>query len=169
MTLSMHQAAVPPVVAQLKALSGILDKADAAVKAGQFGEAELMEARLAPDMFAFPRQIQIASDLAKGVCRLAGQEPPAWPDEEKTLDELRHRLARTVEFLEALPAAEVDGSEERNIHLSFQGGAVTMDLTGQQYLLRFVLPNLYFHAATAYGILRNKGLALVKRDFLGGM
>ena len=170
MTLSMHQAAAPPMIATLKALCGVLDKAEAAVKAGQFSEAELMEARLAPDMFALPRQVQVASDMAKGgLARLAGKEPPSWADEEKTLAELRQRVARTVEYLEAIPAADVDGSEDRAIQLKLgPGGAMVLDFTGQSYLLRFVLNNFYFHCATAYDILRAKGLALEKRDFIGG-
>jgi hypothetical protein len=121
-------------------------------------------------MFALARQVQVASDMAKGgIARLAGHEPPAWPDEEKSIADLRERLARTVAFIEAIPAAQVDGSEDRPIHLSFRGGAMTMDFTGQQYLLRFVLPQVYFHTITAYGILRHKGLALEKRDFIGAL
>jgi hypothetical protein len=168
MTLSMHKAAAISTVSTLKALSGVLEKAEAAVKAGQFSEAELMEARLAPDMFALPRQVQIGCDLARAMVRLTGREPESWPDEETTLAALRQRIARTVDYLEAIPAAEVDGSEDRPIHLSFRGGEVTMDFTGQQYLLRFVLPNVYFHATTAYDILRMKGLEIGKRDFIGG-
>ena len=167
MTLSMHQASAPMFVQTLRALCAILEKAQGEVDAGRMGEAELMEARLAPDMFPLARQIQIASDMAKGgVARLAGQEPPAWVDEEKTLAELRDRLARTIDFLTAIPAPQVDGSEDRDIHLVFRNGQ-TLEFKGQAYLLHFVTPNFFFHATTAYDILRHKGLPLAKRDFIG--
>lgn len=170
MTISLHQAAAIPIVGTLKALSGVLAKAEAAVNAGQFSEAELLEARLAPDMFPLSRQIQIVSDMVRhGLARLAGREPPSWPDEEKTLAELRQRISRTIEYVHGVPAAEIDGSEGRDIHLSFGGGEVAFDFKGQAYLLHWVVPNFYFHAVTAYDILRHKGLALEKRDFLGGM
>ena len=170
MTLSMHQASVPMFVHSLKALSAILGKAQAEVDAGSIQEAELMEARLAPDMFPLSRQVQIATDMVKnGVSRLAGQEAPAWPDEEKSLPELRERIAKAVDYLGGVPAAEVDGSEDRDIHLSFQGGALTMDFKGQAYLLHFVIPNFFFHVTTAYDILRHKGVVLTKQDFVGAM
>ena len=167
MALSMHQASAPMFVHTLKALSALLGKVQAEVDAGRFGEADLLEARLAPDMFPLVRQVQIVTDMAKGgVARLAGREPPAWVDEEKTLGELRERLARTVDFLTAIPAAEVDGSEDRDIRLVF-GNGMTLDFKGQAYLLHFVTPNFFFHTATAYDILRQKGVTLTKRDFIG--
>ena len=121
-------------------------------------------------MFPLPRQVQIATDMVKnGVARLAGHQPPAWPDEEKTLSDLHDRIAKTVDYLENVPAADVDGSEARDIHLSFRGGETTLDFKGQQYLLHFVIPNFYFHVTTAYDILRHRGLALTKQDFIGAM
>ncbi len=168
MTLSMHQASVPMFVHTLRALSAILGKAQAEVEGGRMQEAELMAASLAPDMFPLSRQVQIATDMVKnGVSRLAGHEAPAWPDEEKSLAELRDRITKAVDYLLGVPAAQVDGSEDRDIHLSFQGGAITMDFKGQAYLLHFVIPNFFFHATTAYDILRHKGVALSKRDFIG--
>ncbi len=170
MSLSMHQASTPMFVQTLRALSAILGKAQAEVEAGRITEAELMAAGLAPDMFALPRQVQIATDMVKnGVARLAGHEPPAWPDQETTLIELRERIAKAVDYLNGVPVADVDGSETRDIHLSFQGGQITMDFKGQQYLLHFVIPNFFFHVTTAYDILRHKGVAVTKQDFIGTM
>ena len=167
MTLSMHQASTPMFVQTLKSLCAILEKAQGEVDAGRMGEADLLEARLAPDMFPLARQVQIVSDMAKsGVARLAGREPPAWVDEEKTLSELRERLARTIDFLTAIPASAIDGSEDRDIRLAFRNGQ-TVEFKGQAYLLHFVTPNFFFHATTVYDILRHKGVALTKRDFIG--
>ena len=168
MSLSMHQVSAPVFIRVLEALSAILAKAEAEVAAGRLSEAELMEARLAPDMFAFPRQVQIASDAAKGaMARLSGRDAPAWPDEEKTLAELRDRIARTVDYVRSIPAAELEGSETRDIHLSLRGGQVKMDFTGERFLLHFAVPNFYFHVTTAYDLLRHKGVALTKADFIG--
>lgn len=168
MSLSMYDVSAPVFVRVLKALSVVLGKAQAEVEAGRMDEHELMEARLAPDMFALPRQVQIASDAAKGaMARLAGQEAPSWADDEKTLAELRERIARTVDYVGGIAASDIDDGEERSIHLSLRGGQVQMDFTGRQFLLHFAMPNFYFHATTAYDILRHKGLALAKADFIG--
>ena len=169
MTISMHQASAPVLAQKLEALSGVLQKAQAAIDAGDLDEAELMEARLAPDMFAFPRQVQIATDMAKnGVARLAGHEPPPYADTETTVGQLRERITRTVAYLKAVPSADIDGSENREITLKL-GPERTMTFKGQPYLLGFVLPNFYFHAATAYDILRHKGVSLGKQDFIGAV
>ena len=169
MTISMHQASAPVLVQKLEALAGVLQKARAEVDAGRLSEAELMEARLAPDMYAFARQVQIASDMAKsGLARLAGQEPPSFPDVETTLAQLRERIARTIAYVNSVPATEVDGSEERVVTLKV-GPDRTMEFKGQAYLLGFVLPNFYFHSAIAYGILRHKGVPLSKQDFIGAV
>ena len=169
MTISMHQASAPVLVQKLEALSGVLQKAQAEVDAGRLNEAELMEARLAPDMFAFPRQVQIAADMAKaGVARLAGQEPPSYPDTETTLQQLHERISRTIAYLNGVPAAEVDGSEDRLVTLK-AGPDRTLEFKGQAYLLGFVLPNFYFHAAMAYGLLRQKGVPVGKQDFIGAV
>ncbi|WP_174299991.1 DUF1993 family protein [Caulobacter sp. S45] len=166
MSLSMYQASAPVFAHMLGNLSAILGKAEAEVDAGRLDEAALMEARLAPDMFAFPRQVQIASDSAKGVSRLAGREAPSMPDTETTLAQLRDRIARTVEFLNTLTAAEIDGSEDRDIELKMRDR--TLNLKGQPYLLNFVTPNFYFHVTAAYAILRSKGVPIGKPDYLGG-
>ncbi len=166
MSLSMYQASAPVFTHMLTNLSAILGKAQSEVDAGRLQEADLIAAKLAPDMFALPRQVQIASDAAKGMSRLAGRDAPAMEDTETTLAQLRDRIARTVEFLNTLTPAEVDGSEDRDIELKLRDR--TMQFKGQQFLLNFVMPNFYFHVTTAYAILRSKGVPVGKPDFLGG-
>ncbi len=166
MTLSMYQASAPVFSAMLANLSAILGKAQAEVDAGRQDEAALIEGRLAPDMFALARQVQIATDSAKGLTRLAGHEPPSMADTETTLTELRDRIARTREVLAGLTAGDIDGSEDRDIALKLRDRV--MHLKGQQYLLSFVTPNFYFHMTAAYAILRQKGVPIGKPDYLGG-
>lgn len=166
MTISMYQASVPVLTHTLKALRGVLAKAAAHVEAKKLDETALTTFRLYPDMFPLSRQVQIASDMAKGVARLAGIDPPAYEDNEKTFAELMARIDKTVEFLNTLQAAQIDGSETRVVTLKMRTGS--MDFQGQDYLLGFVLPNVYFHCTTAYNILRHNGVEIGKRDFLGG-
>ena len=166
MTLSMYQASAPVFAHMLANLSAILGKAQAEVDAGRLDETALVEGRLAEDMFALARQVQIASDVAKSIARLAGREPPSMPDTETTLAQLRERIARTVDVLHTLTAADIDGSEDRDIELKMRDR--TLNLKGQQYLLNFVTPNFYFHLTTAYAILRSKGVPVGKPDYLGG-
>jgi hypothetical protein len=168
MSLSMYQASVPVLVRQLKALSGLLTKGEQHAREAGVDPRALLDARLAPDMFPLPRQIQIATDMAKGgVARLAGREVPAYADEEGSFAELRARIEKTIAFLESVTADEIDGSEDRDITLVIAGSE--MVFKGQPYLLHFVLPNLFFHATAAYALLRYKGVPLGKRDFLGGI
>jgi len=127
-----------------------------------------INARLAPDMFPLSRQIQIATDGAKGcAARLAGVEVPSYPDTEKTFPELQARIAKTIEFLKTFNAKMIDGSEERKVTLKLRGQETTF--LGQPYLLNFVLPNLYFHITTAYAILRHNGVDIGKKDFIGSL
>jgi hypothetical protein len=166
MTLSMYQASVPVFSHQLGALSKILAKAEAYAEARKIDPAVLIQARLFPDMLPLVKQVQIASDSAKGAAaRLAGAETPSWEDTETTFEELRARCARTVEFINGFGADQIDGSEERVIVLPMRGGPVTF--AGQQYLFGFALPNFYFHVTTTYNILRHSGVEIGKRDFLG--
>ncbi len=166
MTLSMYQASAPVFAHMLGNLSAILAKAQAEVGAGRLDEAALVNARLAEDMFPLARQVQIASDSARGVSRLAGREVPSMPDTETSLAQLRERIARTVEFLHTLTAAEIDGSEDHDIELKLRDR--TLNMKGQQFLLNFLTPNFYFHVTTAYAILRSKGVPIGKPDYLGG-
>jgi hypothetical protein len=166
MPISMHQAAVPAFLQTLNALSAILAKAEAFAAERKIDQAVLLGWRLAPDMFALTRQVQIATDQAKGCCaRLAGVEIPKWPDDEQTFADLRARIAKTIAFVESFEPAAIDGSEDRAIALT--AGSRELRFTGQQYLTSFVLPNFYFHATAAYALLRHCGLPIGKRDFLG--
>lgn len=168
MTLSMYQASVPVLVRQLRALSDLLAKGEQHAREAGVDPRALLEARLAPDMFPLPRQVQIATDMAKGgVARLAGRDVPAYADEESNFAELRARIEKTIAFIESVPADTIDGSEDRDITLVIAGNE--MPFKGQPYLLHFVLPNVFFHATAAYALLRHKGVPLGKRDFLGGL
>lgn len=168
MSLSMHQASVPALRQILGSLSALIDKAAAHCEARKIDPATLLGYRLAPDMLAFARQIQIATDQAKGIAaRLAGVEIPKLPDDETTFDELKARLATVSDFIGSLPAAQFDGSETRTITMKLAGQEV--NFTGTNYLFGFGLPNFYFHAATAYDILRHAGVPIGKRDFLGAV
>ncbi len=166
MSLSMYEASIPVFIRMLNNLSAILDKAVANAEARKIDPAVFIQARLAPDMHPLPRQIQIATDGAKGcAARLAGIDPPSYPDTETTFPELKERLAKTVAFLESVSAEQLEGSEDRAITLKFPGNEMTF--TGKVFLQNFALPNLYFHATAAYAILRHNGVDVGKRDFLG--
>ena len=162
----MYQASAPRFANTLKNLSAILDKAKAHAEAKKIDETVLTSSRLYPDMFALARQVQIACDSAKGaVARLAGVEIPKHEDTEKTFDELKARIAKTVAFIESFKPAQVDGTEDKELTIKL--GPREVNWKGMQYLLGFALPNFYFHAATAYDILRHNGVELAKRDFIG--
>jgi hypothetical protein len=165
MSLSMYQASVPAFTRSLNMLSKLLTKAEAHVAAHGLAPADLLEARLAPDMYHLTRQIQAAADAAKfGAARPAGVTPPSHPDTETTFAELQARLTSVSEFINGIGEAAFEGAETRPVTL--KTGSGELSFTGQDYLLNFALPNFYFHAVTAYDILRHKGLPLVKRDFL---
>jgi hypothetical protein len=166
MSISMYQASAPRFANALSNLSAILAKAKAHAEAKKIDEQVLTSSRLFPDMFALARQVQIACDSAKGaVARLAGVEIPKHEDTEKTFDELRERIAKTLAFIASVKAAQVDGSEDKEIVLKLQGKDVPFK--GMQYLLGFAWPNFYFHVTTAYAILRHNGVEVGKRDFIG--
>jgi hypothetical protein len=166
MTISMYQASAPRFANTLKNLSAILDKAQTHADAKKIDPRVLTAARLYPDMFPLSQQVQVACDTAKGaVARLAGVEVPVHEDTEQTFEELKARIARTITFIETIQPAQVDGSEDREIVLKFRSGEVK--LKGMQYLLGHALPNFYFHATTAYDILRHNGVEVGKRDYIG--
>ena len=166
MAISMYQASVPAFLQMLNSLSTILEKAEAFAAERKIDPAVLLGYRLAPDMFALTRQVQIATDQAKGCCaRLAGVEVPKYADDESTFADLRARIARTIEFVQGFEPGDIDGSEEREIAIT--AGGRELRFKGQEYLVSFVLPNFYFHVTTAYAILRHCGLPIGKRDFLG--
>jgi len=162
----MYQASVPRFANILKNLSAILDKAQAHVEARKIDSAALTNFRLYPDMLPMKRQVQIACDTAKGaVARLAGAEVPKHDDTEETLAELKARIAKTIDLIQAFKPAQIDGSEDKNIHLKL--GQREVDFKGMQYLLGHAIPNFYFHVTTAYDILRHNGVELGKRDYIG--
>jgi hypothetical protein len=166
MTLSMYQASVPVFVKILTNLKGILQKAAAHAQARKIDEAVLVNARLYPDMLPLAKQIQIASDFARGTAaRLGGAEPPSYEDNEKTLGELIARIDRTIEFLGTKKAGEIDGSEGREIVRPVRGEP--HKFSGLNYLLQYALPNFFFHATTAYAILRHNGVEVGKQDYIG--
>ena len=168
MTISMYSASVPVFKTMLGNLSHFLDKAQAHAEAKKFDPQVLVEDRLAPDMLPFKRQIQIACDAAKnGLARLAGVEAPKFEDKEATLPELKERIRKTLDFLDSVPRASVDGCEDKDI--TFPAGRdITRTLKGEAYLLNVALPNLFFHVTTAYAILRHNGVELGKGDYLVG-
>ena len=168
MSISLYQASVPVFQQFLGSLRAVLAKAEAHAAAHKIEPAVLLQARLYPNMFTLTRQVQIAGDFAKGApARLAGLEPPKYEDDEASFAELVARIDRTSAFLKTLKAAQIDGQEERTIDLKV--GGQPMSFKGQPYLLQFALPNFFFHAATAYAILRHNGVELGKRDFMGQM
>lgn len=166
MKLSMYQASVPVFIRTLGNLSGILAKGAAHAEAKKIDPLVLVNGRLFPDMFPLSRQVQIASDTAKGAAaRLAGMEPPSYEDNEKTFPELIARLDKTVEFLRTFKPEQIDGSEARTINIKVAGQPMT--LQGMTFLLQRALPNLFFHTTTAYAILRHNGVEVGKKDYLG--
>jgi uncharacterized protein len=166
MKISMHALSVELFAHTLGNLSLILGKGAASAAQRKFEPAVLLAARLAPDMLPLTRQVQIAGDIAKnGVARLAAMEPPRFEDTETTIEQLRTRLARTIDFLHSVPSSALEGSETRDIRLPSGGG--TLEFKGLEFLARWVIPNVFFHVTTAYDILRHNGVELGKRDFLG--
>jgi hypothetical protein len=166
MPLSIYQTSVPVFSRALNNLSAIVGKAAAHAEARKIDPSVFINARIAPDMFPFSRQVQSASDSAKGcAARLAGVDIPSYADTETTFAELQARIAKTVAFLQSVNVAQFDGSEDRTIVLKLRGREVTF--SGQNYLLNFALPNFFFHAVTAYDILRHNGVEIGKQDFLG--
>ena len=167
MKVSMHAMSAEVFTHTLGNLSAILEKAAANAAQRKFDAGVLLAARLAPDMLPLTRQVQIAADIAKScVARLAGQEPPRFEDTESTIEQLRARLARTIDFLNSVPASALEGSETRDIKLP--AGERTLQFSGLDLLRRWAIPNVFFHVTTAYAILRHNGVDLGKRDFLNG-
>lgn len=166
MTISMYQASVPVLRRALVNLSAILDKAAAHAEAKKIEPTVLLNSRLFPDMFPLLRQVQIATDNAKGgVSRLAGVEPPKYDDNEASFAELKARLDKTIAYLDSFTPAQIDGSEQRPVVLKMRSGE--LNFVGIDYLLGYLLPNFFFHVTTAYAILRHNGVEIGKKDFLG--
>jgi hypothetical protein len=167
MTVSMYKISVPIFVQFLTSLSANLDKAAAYAEAKKIDPSVLLNTRLAPDMFPLLRQVRAATDHAVSAGgRLAGADMPSFANTETTIPELKERIAKTIAFLKTLKPVDIDGTEDREIKITFPSGA-TREFTGQSLLLGNSLPNFYFHCTTAYDILRHCGLELGKRDFMG--
>lgn len=166
MTCGLHAVSVPVFARMLRNVSTLLDKATADAEARKFEVAVLLQARLCPDMFSLLRQVQLACDFAKGAsARLAGVPVPAFPDEETTVDQLKARIVKVLEFIEGVSAKDVDAGFERDIAIKLRDRSVEMK--GVDYLNNMAMPNFYFHVTTAYAILRHNGVAIGKRDFVG--
>ena len=166
MALSLYEISVPALMRGLENLSRQIDKAMVYAREHSVDDAVYVQARLAPDMLTLAGQVQRASDTAKFAgARLAQAQAPGFADEEVTLDDLKARIAKTIEYLQGVQAGSVDGGEKREIR--FKAGPRELHFTGEDYVRNFVLPNFYFHLTTAYGLLRQKGVPLGKLDYLG--
>ncbi len=166
MAISMYRASVPVFVQFLTSLSAILTKAGAYCEAKKVEPGVLAATRLAPDMFALARQVQIATDHAKGAtARLSGTEVPSFADTETTLEALQARVAKTLDFIQSVKPEAFEGSDDKEITL--KAGPQVLKFTGEGYLTTFALPNFFFHLTTAYAILRQAGVEIGKKDFLG--
>ena len=166
MAITMYQASVPVFVRMLGNLKAILEKAATHAAAKKVDESVFVNARLFPDMRPLSFQVQVASDFARGTsARLAGVAPPAVQDTEQTLADLIARVDAAIAYLGTFSAGQVDGSETREITRKIRGNPVTF--TGLDYLLKYALPNFFFHVTTAYAILRHNGVELGKGDYLG--
>ncbi len=164
--LTMFDATLPPLKRALANLSAILKKGEAYADAKNIDHTVLLNARLFPDMYPLTRQIQIATDMSKGAAaRLAGVEIPRYEDHETTFAELQARIAKTIAFLDTIKHEQLVGSATREVTITVRKADLTF--TGQDYLLKWVNPNVYFHVTTAYNILRHNGVELGKSDFLG--
>ncbi|KAB7739838.1 DUF1993 family protein [Parvibaculum sedimenti] len=168
MKLNMHQASIPLMLQMFGSISAVLDKAAAHCEERKIDPAILVGYRLAPDMIPLSGQIQIMTDQAKGcAARLAGIDIPSYADTEKTFDELKARIAKTADFVKSVTPDQIVGSEDREVVLKIGGNE--LKLKGSQYFFHFFLPNFYFHATTAYDILRHAGVQIGKRDFIGSI
>jgi uncharacterized protein len=167
MATSMYAVSVPVFIQHLNGLAGVLDKAAAHAAARKINEADLLNMRLAPDMFTLLRQVRAATDHAANAAgRLSGKELLKFANDETTIAQLKDRVAKTIEFLKSVKPNEIDGTEEKDISITFPNGN-TRAFKGQGLLLGNSLPNFYFHTTTAYNILRQCGVELGKRDFMG--
>src|SRR5512142_2628119 len=165
MKITVQAVTVDMFANSLNSLSALLEKGLAHATARKFDPSVLVNARLAPDMFPLSRQVQLACDLAKNsVARLAGLEPPKFEDTEKTFDELRARVARTIDYIKGVPASALEAAEDRDI--TVPAGDRKFEFKGLPFLQRWAIPNVFFHVSMVYAILRHNGVEIGKRDFL---
>ena len=167
MTISIYDQTVSALSRMLLNLDRIVTKAEEYAKDRNIDPAVLVQARLYPDMLPFVSQVRIATDTAKGAAaRLSGTELPKWPDDEVTFEDVHARIRKALDYLATFKPEQFEGAEDRPIEMKFPNR--TLNFSGREYVLGFVLPNFYFHVATAYGILRHNGLPIGKLDYLGG-
>ena len=167
MSISMHSASAPVFIRMLSNLQQWLDKAQAHAEVRKFDPANFAGLRLAPDMLPLNRQVQIASDAAKAcMARLAGVDVPSWEDKEVTLADLRARVQKTIDYVQSFSAAQIDGSEGKQITIP-RRTSEPLVLDGESFLKHYALPNLYFHITTTYALLRQGGVEIGKADYLG--
>lgn len=166
MSLAMYDISVPTFIHMLMNLSVLLQKGASHTAAKKIDPSALPNSRLIVDMLPLAKQVQIATDNAKGcAARLAGQQPPVYEDNETTLEQLIARVQKTIDYLNTFNPMQINGSETRNIE--FKVGSYELKFTGQNYLQHFAMPNFYFHVVTAYNILRHNGVDIGKQDYLG--
>ena len=169
MTISMSSASAPILKSMLSNLDYFLVKAQAHAEAKKYDSANLLAARLAPDMLPLTRQVLIACDASKfGISRLAGVEAPKFDDTESTVEQLRERIAKTITFIDSVAAEKIDGTEDKDITFPIGRDGSTRTMKGEAYLKHWVIPNMFFHVTTAYALLRHNGVELGKTDFLMG-
>jgi hypothetical protein len=162
----LYEVSVPVFARMLRNLSALLDKLSADAAARKIEPSVILDARLYPDMFPLTKQVQLACDFAKGAsARLAGVPVPAFPDEEKTIDELKARIAKVVAFVEGVAKSDVDAGRDRDVTIKLRDR--TVEIKGLDYLNKMAMPNFYFHCTTAYAIMRHNGVAVGKLDFVG--
>ena len=165
--VSIHAIAVETFVPMLRSLSGVLDKGAEHARANKSDPHALVNARLAPDMYTLAQQVQLASDQAKdATARLSGQDAPNFDSNEKTLEELKARIAKTIDYVQSVRAAAFEGAEDRKITIPIPENNIAFEMNGLQFLRDWALPNFYFHVVTAYDILRHNGVEIGKRDYL---
>jgi hypothetical protein len=166
MAISMYEVSIPVLIRNLNNLSAVLQKGAAHAEAKKIDPSVLLNSRIFPDMFPLARQVQIASDNAKGcAARLAGVEVPKWEDNETTFADLAARIQKTIDYLSTFKPEQIDGSEDRAITIKMRDSS--LEFTGKQYLLVQLFPNFFFHMTTAYNILRHNGVEIGKKDFMG--
>lgn len=164
--LSIYDATIPPLIRALSNLAMILKKGEEYADAKKVEHQVLLNSRLFVDMYPLTRQVQIATDMSKGAgARLAAIEIPKYEDNETSFAELQARIAKTIAFLDSINPQQLEGAETRDISITIRKADIKF--SGQDYLLKWVLPNVYFHITTAYNILRHNGVELAKQDFLG--
>ena len=168
MSISIYDQSIARMIHMLENLDKIVSKAEAHAEANDIEPGALLQARLFPTMRNFIFQVQVATDVSKGcAARLSGTEPPKWEDDEESFADVHARIKKALDYLATFKPEQLEGSE--TLELEIKLGSHMVNFTGQSYLLGFVLPNVYFHVATAYNLMRHNGLDLGKRDFIGGL